>query len=213
MISSLLRDARPTARELEGRPNVLDVRDARFAGREIDDTPDPRKARDAARARDLACAELVRLYCEAKRARALDTLRVDARFFVERLIRMNGGKLPKLRLPPGRPRDRLSNGLVVYLAVLKELDALGPGHGNKTKAIQAVARRHGRSPQDVRDIFYNRHPEWKETVRLELALREEWAQPYIEPPTIEGQKITTKQFDEYLGTGCGGMPQWPDDRR
>jgi hypothetical protein len=105
----------------------------------------------------------VRLYREAKRAGALDKLRVDARFFVERLIHMNGGRLPKLRLPPGRPRDRLSKRLVVHLAVLKELDALGPRHGNKTKAIEAVARRHGRSPQDVRDIFYNRHPEWRET--------------------------------------------------
>jgi hypothetical protein len=209
LISLLLRDARPTARELEGRPNVLDVRDALQAGREIDDAPDPRKAREAARARDLACAELVRLYREAKTARALDKLRVDARFFVERLIRINGGKLPKLRLPPGRPRDRLDKGLVVYLAVLQELDALGPGRGNKTKAIETVARRHNRSQQDVRDIFYNRHPEWRETVRLELALRQEWLeadQLRMEPPTIEGQKITPEQFKEYFALAASECP-------
>jgi hypothetical protein len=134
---------------------------------------------------------------------------VDARFFVERLIRMNGGKLPKLRLPPGRPRDRRNKALVVYLAVLKELDALGPGHGNKTKAIEAVARCYRKSPEDVRDIFYNRHPEWRETVRLELALRQEWmeaAQLGMEPPTIEGQKITSEQFNEYSALAAAECP-------
>jgi hypothetical protein len=208
LISLLLRDARPTARELEGRPNVLDVRDAQQLGREIDDTPDPRKAREAARARDVAHAELVRLYREARRAHALDKLRIDARFFVENLIRQNGGKLPKLRLPPGRPPNR-QKMLIIHLAVLEELEALGPGRGRKTKAIEAVAQRFGRAPQVVRDIFYNRHPEWRETVTLELALRQEWMeanQPGTEPPTIEGQKITPEQFKEYFALAAAECP-------
>jgi len=204
----LLRDARPTARELEGRPNVLEVRDAQQAGREIDDTPDPRKAREAARARDLARAELVHLYREAKRAHALNKLSFDARFFVEDLIRANGGRLPKLRLPPGRPRKR-HEMMVVHLAVLEELDALGPGHGNKTNAIEAVARRYHRRSQDVRDIFYNRHPEWSEAVRLSIALRQVWMQadqPGIEPPTIEGQEITPEKFKEYSALAAAECP-------
>jgi hypothetical protein len=131
LIDVLLRDAQPTVRELEGRPNVAVVRDARQAGREIYDTPDPRKARETARARDLAHAELVRLFRDAKK-HGLDEIRVDVRFFVENLIRANGGKLPKLSLPPGRPRN-WHQMMAVHLAVLEELDALGPGHGNKPR--------------------------------------------------------------------------------
>jgi hypothetical protein len=175
------------------------VRDAQRAGREIDDTPDPRKAREAARARDIARTELVHLYQEAKRAHALDKLSLDIRFFIEDLIRANGGKLPKLRLPPGRPRNP-HKMMLVHLAVLEELDALGLGHGNITKAIETVARRVHRRAQDVRDIFYNRHPEWQEAVRVSIALRhvlKEGDQPRIEPPKIEGQEITPEQFIEY----------------
>lgn len=135
------------------------MRDAQREGREIDDKPDPRKARQAMRARDVAGAELVRLYREARRARALDRFDPAARFFVEGLIRANGGKLSKLRLPPGRPRKR-HEMMVVHLAVLEELDALGPRHGNKTKAIEPVALRYNKRSEYVRDIFYNQHPEW-----------------------------------------------------
>ena len=167
-------------------------------GRKID-TPDPRKAREAARARDLARAELVRLYREANRAHALDKFQSGARFFIENLIQANGGEFPKLRLPPGRPRKQ-HEMMVVHLAVLEELDALGPRDGNKTKAIKAVADRYHKRPQDVRDITYNRHAEWQEAVGLSIALRQVWSeadQPGIKPPTIEGQEIIPEQFKEY----------------
>jgi hypothetical protein len=87
LIAALLRDARPTACELEGRPNLLDLRDAQREGREINDTPDPRKGREAVRARDLARAELVWLYRKAKRAHTLDKFQPDARFFIKDLMR------------------------------------------------------------------------------------------------------------------------------
>jgi hypothetical protein len=199
IIALLLREARPTARELEGRPNILDVRDAQRAGREIDDTPDPRKAREAARARDIARAELVHLYREAKRACALDKLSLDIRFFAEDLIRANGGKLPKVTLPPGAPR-KFGQRLLIALAVQEELSRLGPKRGMVTMAIKAVAERYGRSMQHVRDIFYNRHPDWQEALSLEIAVRQvlrEADQPANEPPKIEGQEITPEQFKEY----------------
>jgi len=161
------------------------VRDARREGPEIEDKPDQKKARQAAQARDVARAELMQLYRIARKARQLDQLPFDVRFFVEDLIRANGGKLPELRLPPGRPRS-WHKMMVIHLAVLEELEALGPGHGNKMKAIKAVAQRFNKRWEDVRDIFYNRHPDWSEAVRLSIALRH------------AGQEITREKLEEYL---------------
>jgi len=99
--------------------------------------------------------------------------------------------------------------MVVHLAVLEELNALGPRHGNKTKAIAAVAQRYHRRPQDVRDIFYNRHPEWQEAVTLSIAWRQVWReadQPSVEPPTIEGQEISPEQFKEYSALAAAECP-------
>lgn len=113
--------------------------------------------------RDLARAELVHLYREAKGTRALDKFEPDARFFIEDLIRTNGGKLPRLRLQPGRPRN-LHEQMLIHLAVLYELDALdqrqGRKPGNISKAVATVSKRHRPTLgiRRVTEIYYRPQP-------------------------------------------------------
>jgi hypothetical protein len=166
----LLRDARPTARELKGRRPWVEVRNARNEGRDIEDKPNLRKAREAARARDIARAELLHLYLDARKTRQLTRLDPEIRILVEDLIRANGGKLPRLTLPPGRPSN-LHQKMVIHLAVLRELEVVGRKRGAVGKAIASVALRYKKSPEVVRDIFYNRQPLWLKAVKLSLALR------------------------------------------
>lgn len=177
-IEDLLRDAQPTAREFEGRRPWIEVLNAQREGREIDDRPDPRKAREAAQACHIARVKLVRLYRNEKKARRLSQLRPDVRSLVEDLIRSSGGKLPRLKLPPGRPRN-LQEKMLMHLAVLQELEAVGCNHGNISKAIKSVAGRYGRRHQVVRDIYYNRHQDWLKALNLTMALREALQAPRL----------------------------------
>jgi hypothetical protein len=101
----------------------------------------------------------VQRYRDFEKARRLDQLEPEIRFCVEELIHANGGKLPQLRLPPGRRRNEHEK-MLIHLAVLQELEALGPGRGNVSKAIAALVKGHRphKGRRYVEDIFYKRDP-------------------------------------------------------
>jgi hypothetical protein len=211
-----LRDANPTCRELQGRPNVLDVRDATQAGSVIEDQPDPVKGQVVADRRANATAELLRHYREARKAGLLGELDCRVRFFVERLKRQNRGKLPgaknKALLPRrrrGRPKDQHFK-LLIYLAVIEEIDKRGDGHGATVAALNSVADRFAKSYQLVRGIFYDRSPEWLHDVEMTLALRE--CIPFADQPkTIcrsPEQHPETKQDPVAKTQGLKALHAW-----
>jgi hypothetical protein len=178
-IDELLRDANPTQRELEGRPNVRDEYDAQFAGRPIDTSPDTKKAKRIADRRADAIAELLRLYSGARKAGSLATLDYRVHLFCERLKKQNRGKLPgpknKTLLPRRRRGPQPSRSfkkMEIYLAVHDEIVERGGKRGEITNAIKAVAGRFYRSYELVRSIYYDRDPEWLLTVAATLELRE-----------------------------------------
>jgi hypothetical protein len=175
----LLRYARPTGRELEGRPNLLVLRDGAV------DAVDPRKAREATLQRNLAIHQLTVVWRDAKKAGQLGRLPADVRFFVEGLIRENGGKLPKPRI--GRPRDRYHSlrRILIYLKLQGELTARKPPPRKLQATLKDIAKNlnitseeTGRgtiravSYEEIREIYYDRSPEFQDAVKATIAMRE-----------------------------------------
>jgi hypothetical protein len=177
LIADLLRDANPTWRERQGRPNLLELRDAHSLGRPIEDRPDPMRAQDVAERCANATAELLRLYREARKDGLLGELDYRVRFFCERLKLQNRGKLPGAKNKALRPRRRRGPEedehfkLLIHLAVLDEIAKRGGKRGAVKQALESVAERYARSRQTVRGIYYDRSPEWQRDVELALALR------------------------------------------
>jgi hypothetical protein len=175
----LLRDARPTKRELDGRPNILDLRDG------VADVPDPRKAREAKLRRNRAIHELTAVYRDAKKTGQLGRLDADIRFFVEGLIRANSGKLPKPRI--GRPRDRYHGlrRILIYLRIQDELAARNPAPRKLGETLKAIAKDlkitseetggitiRSISYAEIREIYYDRSGEFRDAVKANVAMRE-----------------------------------------
>jgi hypothetical protein len=176
-IDTLLRDANPTWRELQGRQNVLDLRDAQQEGRAIEDRPDPKKARAAVERRATATYELLVRYRAALTTGSIKALDYRVLVFCERLRRQNRGKLPgpknKALLPRrrrGRTEDRHFK-LLIYLAVIEEIAKRGGRRGATIPALRFVADRFAKSYELVRRIYYDRSPEWRHDVAATLALR------------------------------------------
>jgi hypothetical protein len=175
----LLRYARPTKRELEGRPNILDLRDG------VADELDPRKAREAKLRRNSAIHELTKIWRDATKAGQLDQLPPDIRFFVEGLIRSNGGKLPKPRI--GRPRDRYRSlrRTLIYLRMQDKLAACNPAPRKLQETLKAIAKNLNITSEEtggitintisyaqIREIYYDRSPEFRDAVFITVAMRE-----------------------------------------
>jgi hypothetical protein len=175
----LLRYARPTARELEGRPNLLDLRNG------IADEADLRKAREARLRRDLAIHRLMVVWHDAKTRGQLGQLPTDIRFFVERLIRENDGKRPRLRI--GRPRDPRHSlrRILICLKLQEELTARKPPPRKLQDTLKDIAKNlnitseetggvtiRAVSYQEVREIYYDRSPEFQDAVKGTVAMRE-----------------------------------------
>jgi hypothetical protein len=179
LIAVLLRDARPTARELEGRPNILDLRDGVADGR------DPRKAREAKLRRNLAIHKLTAIWRDAEAAGQLGRLPDDIRFFVEGLKRASGGKLPKPRI--GRPRDRHHSlrRILIDLRMQDEPAACNPAPRKLQDTLKAVAKNLNITSEEtggitimavsyaeIREIYYDHSPEFRDAVKATVAMRE-----------------------------------------
>jgi hypothetical protein len=152
-ISTLLRDAEPTWAEIEGEQ-------------------DPRKRRDRERARDVANDELLSMYRDAEKRDALDQLDYRVRVHCEQLRERNGGKLPTRK--GGRPFNEHQR-LLIAVAVREAISAQTSKRKNVARAIRDVFERYRArfniSIETIRDLHYDRDPEWQRTVAAEMAFR------------------------------------------
>jgi hypothetical protein len=178
-LAKLLRYARPTKRELEGQPNLLDLRNG------VANVHNPRKARETCLRRNLAIHTLTAIWRDAEAAGQLGRLPDDIRFFVEGLKRANGGKLPKPRI--GRPRDR-HHGLrriLIYRRIQDELAARNPAPRKLQETLKAIAKNLNITSEEtggitimavsyaeIREIYYDHSPEFRDAVKATVAMRE-----------------------------------------
>jgi hypothetical protein len=156
----LLRDAQPTWHEIAGKPNQ-------------------RKRRERERARVSALEVLMRMYREAEERGALGQLDPRIRNCIEGEKARNGGRLPKPK--GGKPLGHRDNKrFLLAVQVQEAIEARGEKRGSVAEALEEVAEREGRNeegPSDrdlndrLREIHYDRDPEWRRDVKLELARR------------------------------------------
>ena len=167
-IEILLRNASPTWLEIEGEL-------------------DPIKRRVHERERDIARDELMRMYRDWLRGVSPIDFRV--RVSCERWIAKNGSHLPR-PLNTGRPPDK-HRRLLIAVHVKEAIEASGGKRGSVEAALLEVARREGVSYDYVRDIHYDRDPECRRIVAVELARRQ------AERVVTEGTSFWESWF-----TGC-----------
>ena len=148
-ISVLLRHAQPLHKEIEGET-------------------DSRARRERERARDFARDCLFKMYRYAEKRGKLGDLDIRVRFFCEQLRLHNDGILPRAK--GGRPVSD-HRRLLIAVHVHQEIEALGRKKGSVEKALKHVAEDDGVSYEYVREIHYDRDPEWRRIVAVELARR------------------------------------------
>jgi len=148
-LAVLLRDAEPLHSEIEGEP-------------------DKDKRRERKRARDFARGELFKMYRDVEECGNLHTLDIAVRMFCEQEIARNGGVLPKS--PGGRPTKEHER-LLVAVHVLESIAVLGKRRGKVELALRETADRFGLAYDHVRDIFYDRDPNWRRALKAEMAWR------------------------------------------
>lgn len=150
-IPVLLRDAQPTWHEIDGEPN-------------------PRKRRHA---RDSARATLMRMGRDAEKRGALAQLDIRIRNFLEReKVRNRRGHRKRLPKPKGgRPLGNRVVRLLLAVEVHEAIEAHGKKRGSVGSALSEVAGRRGVSSNYLREIHYDRDPEWRRDVKAELARR------------------------------------------
>ena len=148
-VATLLRDAEPTWAEIEGQPNR-------------------RKRVENERARDHAIDELVLMYRDAAKRGALARLDPRVAIFCERLKDRNAGRLPRPK--GGRPTDP-HRRLLIEMTVIEAIEAEGRKRGAVERAMRQAAERFGIKYRRVREIHYDRDPDWKRDVRVSWALR------------------------------------------
>ena len=141
------------------------VRDAWPRWQYIEGEPDPKKRRENERRRDVAIDALGKLWADPIKRAQLDP---SARLRCQMIVDANGGQFPKSK--GGRPADEHRRPLI-HVAVIEKLESATPNHGAVARALNAVAEEEGCSYALVRNIFYDRDPEWVKTVRAELARR------------------------------------------
>jgi len=149
-IEILLRDAIPTWFEIEGE---FDSKKREMRGRES----------------EIAKDELVRIYRDARKRGVLNKLDFRLRLFCERLMAQDDDRLPP-PLNTGRPSDE-HRRLLIALHVKEAIEARGSRRGSVEAAVREVAARDGLSYDQVRDIYYDRDPEWRHVVAVEFARR------------------------------------------
>ena len=153
-IPVLLRDAQPTWREIDGEPNE-------------------RKQQERRHARDAATDTLMRMHRDAEERDALARLDPRIRNFVADLKTRNR-MLHRKRLPKpkgGRPFGDRERRLRLAIEIREKIEALGIKRGSVEAALLEVADRLGVSYDYLREIHYDRDPEWRRAVKAELGRR------------------------------------------
>jgi hypothetical protein len=145
-IPVLLRDAQPTYADIEGETDV-------------------RKRRANERARDVARDRLMKMYREALKSGQLDKLDFGVRMFCEELRKRNRRHLPKPK--GGRPTNE-HRRLLIAVDMRETIDRHGGKRGSVERALKEVTERQNTTYRYVRNIHYDRDPEWRRTVKAEL---------------------------------------------
>jgi hypothetical protein len=109
------------------------------------------------------------MYREAEKRGQMERLDPAVRFACELLKDKNGGRPPKAK--GGRPTDEHRRFLIA-VTVQGLIEADPKKRGSVERALQKTSERLGVSYDHVRDIHYDRNPEWRRAVALELARRE-----------------------------------------
>jgi hypothetical protein len=148
-IPILLRDAQPTWREIEGEP-------------------DPKKQKENKRKQDDATDHLITIYCDRQEQGRLDELDRQVLSFCEQLKSRNGGKLP--RRIGGRPENS-HRRILIAISVMDAINQKGGARGAVEQAFKEVAVKFDITPRSVRDIYYDRDPEWMDDLNAEIARR------------------------------------------
>jgi hypothetical protein len=151
------------------------LRDARTTGHEIKDEPNPRKRDELDRARASAIEILMRMHRNAEKRDALSQLDPRIRNFVEDLKARNRRPHRK-RLPKpkgGRPFGNRVKRLKHAIKIHEAIEARGKKRGSVEAALNEVADCLGVSYEYLREIHYDRDPEWRRDVRAELG-RMKW---------------------------------------
>jgi hypothetical protein len=148
-INTLLRDALPTWREIEGER-------------------DSQRRRANKRAQDKAVDELVTIYRDHEARGKLGELDPRVRMFCEDRKRRNGDKLPGRK--GGRPAD-LHRRLLIAISVRELVESRNGTQKAVELAFVDVAAKFNITPRTVRDIYYDRKPEWMKVLGIEIARR------------------------------------------
>lgn len=148
-ISTLLRDAEPTWNEIRGEP-------------------DARKRRAAKRRRDIAIDELVTLFREYNEQKRLNAVDPRVLLFCNELKKQNGHQLPKRR--GGRPVD-MHRRLLIAVSVIDAVEQRGDLRNKVEPALAEVAAKFNVTSRTVRDIYYDRDPDWMFELNAEMSRR------------------------------------------
>ena len=179
-ISTLLRDAEPLRREIEGEP-------------------DPATRKRNERRRDRARDALIRSARQAEEAGTYLALSPDHREFYERLTEEAGGAPRQIG---GRPIDEHYE---ILLAIAARLAVSGceEAHDEEAgvvRALESVADRAGLSYERVRALHYRKDREWVTEVALSTFMLAEvrpcggvWNLPDIKPEFPAAQPATLKR--------------------
>jgi hypothetical protein len=149
-ISVLLRAARPTSADIAVEP-------------------DARKRREKERNRDLATELLIKICREPESHGEIDRLDLfRAQMFCKDLRERNHDSLPKGK---GGRSPAKHRRLLIAVYVREEIEADRQKWGRVERALKKVAERHSASERYVRNIYNDPDPEWRRTVKVELAWR------------------------------------------
>jgi hypothetical protein len=148
-INSLLRDMLPTRQEIKGERH-------------------PQRRRANKRAQDKAVDELVTIYRDHEARGKLSELDPRVQMVCEDLKRKNGGKLPRRK--GGRPAD-LHRRLLIAIGVRESVESRTGTQKAVEQALAEVATKFNITPRTVRDIYYDRKPEWRKLLCAEIARR------------------------------------------
>jgi len=151
-LATVLRDAQPTRHEIDGEPNL-------------------RKRRERIALAKSAREVLMRIHRDAEKRASLHRLDPRVRNFVEGVKARNGGCLPKPK--GGKPLGhRDHDRFLLAIKVQEAIEARGKKRGSVEGALNEVAEREGVDYDRLREIHYDRDPDWKRAVKIELDRRE-----------------------------------------
>lgn len=148
-ISTLIRDAQPTWNEIQEEPNA-------------------RTRRATERRRDIAIDELVTLFREYDGQNRLSELDPRVLLFCNELKKQNGQQLPKRK--GGRPVD-MHRRLLIAVSVSDAVKQRGGSRNRVEPALAEVAAKFNVSSRTVRDIYYDRDPDWMFELNAEMSRR------------------------------------------